>query len=166
VYNSNGECSGLLSQSVIFYSISPHIGLFHLANHTLKNLQLGFNKSSIFSIQKTDSLLEAFKLIASNRCSGVAVLDGNVLVGNVSASDIKMIGTNPTNLACLDEPVSDAMVRKRPIVVYPNSTVLETVELITKERIHRIYVVDKQTSVLEGVISLVDILKLICMYLS
>lgn len=163
VFNFAGEFRGMLSQSDVFYSIKEYIHLFPLVTNTVQNLGLG-DKQGVKARTNTP-LCEVFKLIANNRVSGVPILDDDgVLVGNISASDIKLIGNKPTNLDVLKKSAGEFMVRRKPIAVQASTTIQQVVALVTTERIHRVYVVDASGEY-KGVISLVDVLSLLAKYL-
>lgn len=163
VFNFAGEFRGMLSQSDVFYSIKEYIHLFPLANNTVQNLGLG-NQQGV-KARKDTPLCDVFKMIASDRVSGVPILDQDgTLVGNISASDIKLIGTKPANLDVLKKSAGEFMVRRKPVFVHPSTTIQEVVAVVTKERLHRVYVVDASGEY-RGVISLVDVLSLLAKYL-
>lgn len=165
VFNLSGDFKGILSQSDLFYSLAAYISTFPLANNTLQNLQIGFNKNELLQAQASSPLIDLFKIISKNRVSGIAILDGESLVGNLSASDIKIIGEHADNLSVLATTTVRDVIKKRPIVVYPHSTIQQVVEVITKERIHRVYIIDSVSFAFIGVISLIDILSLITKYM-
>jgi len=157
VYNSSGEFSGLISQSDIVNMLSNYLCL-SLENSTVETLQLGYKKE-IFSANVNDNLIDVFQLILAHHISGLPILKDGLLVGNISASDIKRIGTNPVNLEVLATKAGDFMTSP-PIVVFPHTPFKDVCELVQNDKIHRVYLVDLSFQLL-GVVSLFDILSLV-----
>jgi len=165
VFNITGELCGLLSQSQLVYSLAPFIHLFPLSNNTIHDLNLGLN-TGVISVDIKQPLLTALTLISTQRISGLAVVNGETLVGNFSASDMRHIGILPSR-AVLNTSMGEIQLqKKKPIVVFPQMTVKQVVDLIAQTRIHRVYIVANDNSMkLLGSISLIDILSLISKYL-
>jgi len=129
-------------------------------------------------IDSKDLLINAFHRINTDKVSGIAVVDDKgVLVGNISASDLKEAKfLNPKDLIVeLTHPIEDFMNPTKPgllawffggkknnrpfepIVVTQENTLSEVIEKCVTNKVHRVYVVDKEQKPLH-VISLGDII--------
>jgi len=105
-------------------------------------------------------LLTAFKNLYEEYVTGLAAIDTNgVLRGNISASDLKYLNVhNPAEfIKNLSLPVGQYIKDKAPIVVTPNDTMEKLLEKIKLNKVHRVYVVDKDNKPIQ-VISLGDIM--------
>jgi len=169
VFDLKGNFVGILSQSNVINMISENIKLFSMiTNKNVSDLRLGIKQ--VLSVNISQPIKDAFKLIADNGISGVGVVnDTNELVGNVSASDIKVTGAFcDGSFQKLNTPIKDilgeTMAKKKPIFVVPSATISEVITIMSKEKIHRIFVVKERSNELIGVISLIDLLNLISLY--
>eukprot|EP01126_Amoeba_proteus_P040745 TRINITY_DN4363_c0_g1_i13.p1 TRINITY_DN4363_c0_g1~~TRINITY_DN4363_c0_g1_i13.p1 ORF type:complete len:208 (-),score=20.56 TRINITY_DN4363_c0_g1_i13:315-938(-) len=99
VFTLSGDLVGILSQMDIVSLLDTHIQLFPIANKSVKDLRLGLKE--VIQISDSLTLKDAFRVIRENRVSGIAVVDKRgYLVGNVSASDIKIIGRWKISSTC------------------------------------------------------------------
>jgi len=175
VFDFRGNFVGILSQSTVVNVISENIHLFGMiTNKSVNDLRLGIKK--VVSVGVSAPIKDAFKLIADCKISGVAITqdNSNVLVGNISSSDIKITalyvngkfleGSFQKLNTPIKEILSETLAQKKPIVVHPNTLISEVFKLLAREKIHRTYVVKEKTNELIGVISLVDLLSLIIQY--
>jgi len=162
VFSTSGELVGVLSQSKILEALAPMIHLFPVSAKKVKDFRLGYKE--VLSIQSTEPILTAFKLINERKISGIPVMKGTDVIGNVSASDIAVIGADGQNLHKLNESIgsllSTTQNKNRPIMTSPDTTVADTCKVLVKEHLHRLYVVSDQGTLL-GVISLIDIIELL-----
>jgi len=91
VKDSQNHVCNLITQSRL-------ISLLHAMNipkfeMTLEQLTIG--SKPVISVKQTDTAYQAFKLMAEKKVNGIAVVnDLGELVGNISISDIKLIGWN------------------------------------------------------------------------
>jgi len=129
-------------------------------------------------INHKELLINAFAKINLDRVSGIAVVDDDgVLVGNISASDLKFAKfSNPKDLLLeLTHPIEEFLTPPKegllswffgsgrkgrlfePIVVKPGDTLQEVMEKCATNKIHRVYVVDNSGRPLY-VVSLGDII--------
>jgi len=175
VFDLRGNFVGILSQSTVVNVITENIRLFGMiTNKSVNDLRLGIKK--VISVNVSAPIKAAFKLIADCKISGVAITEdnSNILVGNVSSSDIKITGLYVNgkfvqgSFQKLNTPIkeilSETMIKKKPVVVHPNTSITEVFKTMSREKIHRTYVVKEKTNELIGVISLVDLLSLIIQY--
>jgi len=169
VFDLQGTFVGVVSQSQMIGIISDNLSLFPIANKTVGDLRLGLKK--VLTVQVSDCMEDAFKLISDHGVSGVAVVDDNSqsLRGNISASDIKLIDSkNGGSFGKLKSPIKEVlgetMAKKKPISVTTGTTIAEVFKLLSNEKIHRAFVVKDRSTELVGVISLVDLLDLILHY--
>lgn len=113
--------------------------------------------------------IDAFMVMFQNSVSSAAIIDGNKLLGNLSASDLKSsFGRDFNNLK---EPVLEWLKQAHKsmsnspdylVCCTQDTLLLDVIHRLTKERVHRIFVVDHirdQAMSPLGVISLTDILQ-------
>jgi len=122
--------------------------------------------TKVISVGLKDRAIDAFITMHQKRISGVAVIDDDgVIVGNISASDLKAIGYDGTLIARLFYPVSEflrlihpnksgesssnssdtqaeAARYAPPVVVLTTATFGAVLGTLVNTRIHRVYVVD------------------------
>lgn len=136
---------------------------------TLAELKLGFRK--VISVPEHQHVGDAFRLIKTHNVSGVAVVDADgILHGNISASDIRLDKDFSVDsliefcwqpvLAIIQERKAhaDAKGAAYPISVRSTSSLQEVIDIMTSNRIHRVYIVDDHKK-LQGVVSLADLLR-------
>jgi len=153
---------GILTQSQAIAFISSTIETFPIANLTIEDLNIGTLRK-IKSIQLTDKVYTAFSLLVENRFYGIPVVDeNNHVVGNISASDVELVIAS--DFKALDKQVKEILhethQKRSPILIQPHQTVSDAFKIMTKEKIHRLFVVDKKNC-LTGLISPVDLIQVL-----
>lgn len=140
-------------------------------HQSVEELQLG--TEGVISIHRNKTALEAFKLMAEKKVTGLAVVTNEgSLVGNISMSDIKAIGHNLESVDYLTSPIShflekvrqmDEPVGNKPQVIkcHVTSSLYSVLSLLGVYRVHRVLVVDDNDKPIR-VIATVDLLKLLC----
>jgi len=156
-----------VSQSEVVKLLAEKNAFAPFGSKTLKELNLGNNH--VIHVKENVRVVEAFKLMIINKISGVAVVnDQNQLIGQISSSDIRNISKTGEMVQRLYEtyaPYRKNLVEKyqapeKLITVHSGSQFSEVLDVIVKNRLHRIFVVGENSN-LESVISLTDLLKLI-----
>eukprot|EP01132_Coremiostelium_polycephalum_P001168 gene1168-1479_t len=166
VIDAEGTLVSILTQSRVVDYINHHIDSMDGAKK-LKDIDIG--TPDVVTIRHTDLTWDAFRLIHDSNVSAVGVVDENsVLIGNVSVSDMKMIGFDGSLISRMYLPVETfiQMIPKSPeiksfntvLCVQENTTLEETMLKFNLSRVHRLYLVDNETKPLK-VISQGDILK-------
>jgi len=118
----------------------------------------------VITINESKQAIEAFKLMHEKNVSAIAVVnDEDALVGNISSSDLKTIGSDAKLLSNLFLPIPE-FVKLLPghdhtIAVTPSATFAEVVTKLDSARVHRVYVVDALRPI--GVIATIEILSTI-----
>jgi CBS domain-containing protein len=166
VMNAEGDVAACVSQSSVIPFLKKHAErLSHLFSKTVQELKLG--TSPVISISDKAPAIEAFKIMSQHRISGMAVVDEEgVLIGNISASDIKLFLDVPRS-KIMQLPVQEFVNRIRrdtpsaktriPVVAVPNSATLgKVIAKFAATRLHRVFVVANQKPF--ACISLRDIL--------
>jgi len=171
VIDLQGSFVGVISQSQVVNLINDHLHLFSMiTNKTIIDMRLGIKQ--VYSVKLSAPIKDAFKLMVDNKVSGVAVVEDNdnILCGNISASDIKVIvdGNEAGGFGKLNLPVKEllgeTMTKKEPVAVSITTTISQVFKLMCEEKIHRTFVVKDRSKELVGVISLVDLLDLVLHY--
>jgi len=172
VIDSEGTLISVLTQSQVVHWLREHQSSFKVTKETLDDLQIG--QSGIISISWDLRAIDAFQVIWNNAISAVAVVDDDgVLVGNISVSDLKLIGYDATLISRLFYPireflkvisltrVEDAHPIHGPVFATKSSTLGEVVRRLVETRTHRVYVVDENQKPV-GVVSNLEVLRAMC----
>lgn len=136
------------------------------ASKTVEELHLAAKK--VETIKHSDLVVEAFKKMIVENISGVGVVNAEEkLIGCVSASDIKGIKGSGELLDTIFQSYdgyrtsmskADIPTKAHVIKTTAQTTLQEVVDLLLKEKIHRVFITDKDDHV-TGVISFADILR-------
>lgn len=141
-------------------------GLFSLAVPITDDL----GTKAIISVKEDDSFLLALAKMEEHNISGIPVLDANgALVRHISASDVHYVAQYPI---LFEMAVRTPFVTKdffttlqesgeaarAPITLPPSASVHEVVELMLREHIHRVYIVDESNRLVR-LISVGDLIK-------
>lgn len=154
----------IITQSQVADIALKNIKKFTFSSSTVGDFKLGIKE--VCTIDKSEKAIEAFKLIHHKRISGVGIVDNGVLIGNISASDIRHIGPTASLISRLFLPVEEYLkfipenkeaLVPGPYCVLPAATFEEVLTKMVMLRIHRMYVIN-QERVPIGVISLSDVL--------
>jgi CBS domain-containing protein len=163
VVDSMGTLLTSISQSSIVKFLCRIISKFSVAEKTVEELKLGY-KTIVHSIRDDKPLRDAFTLMRDQGVMGLPVVDQNgAVVESVSVSDLKQIGFDGSLFSKLDVGIKDVFKnyqRQGPYLVTPKQTVAEVAGLLTRAKVHRVFLVDENKKPI-GVISLGDILELI-----
>jgi len=166
IVNKDSQILNLLTQSAIIAYLAKHVDqLGPSIQKTLKELH--FEKKPVISIDHNKSAIEAFKLMAENRISGIAVLDSDKkLMANISARDLRSIQRDERLFERLYYSVGEFVSHVRQAnyrAIHPSicctfdDTFQKIIMRLAAARIHRIYVVDENRHPV-SVISLHDVL--------
>jgi len=161
-----GSIVGIVSQSNVIQFLAKNVQYYGMIAQTpIQDINLGFHNQMI-TIKSDARAIHAFHQIYSNGISGMAIVDKeDVLLANLSASDLK--GLNEENFNILLLPVLDFLKKKHehlklPFTVLPSTTFEMVILKFFATRAHRLWVVDSlETFRVQGVISLTDVMKLL-----
>jgi CBS domain-containing protein len=133
---------------------------------SIKNFR--FKTENVISVNKNERTIDAFMKMHTNQLSALAILDdsGN-LISNLSASDLK--GLREKDFQELLKPVGEFIANMRTQQARPinylisvdenNNSVFDVFQIIKKEQVHRVYVVEGEQRKPKAVISLTDIMR-------
>ena len=187
VDKTTGRCVRILSQSALVKFLVEHLladnksaDLKKFFNQSLVDSKLSYKKN-VAAAPDTATASDVFELMDSHRLSGIAIVDSDdgALVGNTSASDIKLAvavgddddddGLGNSGIAVADLGLNivtylSAVRQEDPTkeTKYPSSHVKESstlghaVGLLAKTGYHRVFVVDEFLKPV-GVVSVTDI---------
>jgi CBS domain-containing protein len=165
VLNKDNELVSILTQSKIIQYLAKLVDDLQLGNKKIKDLCLG--KTPVISINLNKSrALDAFKTIQMNNISGLAIVDDDgAIVDNLSVSDLKLLEYNKKVFDALLEPLEKFLKRKsddatitKPVVITQDSTLRDVLNILTKTRVHRLYVVDNHKRP-SGIVTLTDLME-------
>jgi len=166
IMDREGNITNLLTQSAVIDYLAKHAE--QLGPSLKKTLsELNFGEKPVISINHNKPAIEAFKLMAENRISGLAVVDDSKkLIANISARDLRSIQQDARLFERLYYSVGEFVSHVRQAnfrAIHPSicctldDTFQKIIMRIAAARIHRIYVVDESRH-LVSVISLHDVL--------
>ncbi|ELR13702.1 CBS domain containing protein [Acanthamoeba castellanii str. Neff] len=126
----------------------------------------------IIGVRMDSAVVDALDILFHNKVSGIALIDHSGRVtGNLSASDLR--GLKPESFKYFEGSVLQFFVKglprvatghergpgRAPVTCTAEATLLECMELMVKEQIHRVYVVDNLDSLhIYGVVSMSDLI--------
>jgi len=166
VLDYEGRITNLLTQSAVIDYLAKHVDqLGPSIQKTLK--ELNFERKPVISIDHNKRAIDAFRLMAENRISGLAVLDSDKkLMANVSARDLRSIQQDTRLFERLYYSVGEFVSHVRQAnyrAIHPSicctfdDTFQKIIMRLAATRIHRMYVVDENRHPI-SVISLHDVL--------
>lgn len=166
IMDPEGQVTACVSQSSIIPFLKRHEEALHdVFQKTVHELKMG--TSPVISISSKAPAIQAFKMMSQHRISGMAVVDEEgVLIGNISASDIKLFLEFP-RAKVMQLPVQEFVNRIRrhspsaktriPVVAVPDSATLgKVIAKFAATKLHRVFVVENHKPI--ACISLRDIL--------
>jgi len=185
VDRKNGKLTGLITQSRLLEFLGTMLNSIKEADNTIKKLDLGVNQ--VITIHENKIAVSAFKLMKEHKISAVAIVnDEGVLMGNISANDLKLVGYDLAYFSYLSRPVreylqwiNDVELELSPntsirsqmflqqqkkdknlglVVCTPENTLSFVIKTLNFYHIHRLYIVDDDRRPI-GVISIHDILE-------
>jgi len=162
ILDQDGELYGICSQTDIIHFIQLHKGLFiEHWDKTIEQLNMGLH--TVHTIHSTDLVIKGFELIKEKQISGIGVVgEKGELVGVLSGSDIKLIGAHLKDLHKVFLPFKVAIESARkPIAIHKDGTFGQIVDLFVQEKVHRILVTEPNSNNPIGIISMVDLLKIV-----
>ncbi len=111
--------------------------------------------NEVWSVSPTTSVLTTLKYMADKDVGALLVLDKDRIAGVISERDfVRSIAHNETCL--LEARVQDYMTRE-VVTIAPDKTIEDCMQLMTRERIRHLPVVENQRLV--GLISIGDVVK-------
>jgi len=134
-----------------------------LGNKAVRDTTMGVEKT-VVQIHKRQTLKEAFTKIKETGVTGIAVTsDMGSLYGNISATDVKMIGMTQDMFMRFNQTVEEFLgtvppnqaFGLNPIFIRPSDSVKILAKKFVESGVHRIYLVGDMFKIL-GVISLID----------
>merc|ERR1712054_289183 len=152
ILSNQGELVTLLTESQVLRFLHENISFFPAAAKSLKDLSLG--QGQVYGLAAERTAIDAFKLIRDKNVSGIAVWDNDReqnILGNVSVSDLKIVGDTGRLFIHLLEPLHKflELIPPNPEIPGPictslNSTLEEVIAKLVITRVHRVYVVTQE----------------------
>ncbi|EGG20754.1 cyclin [Cavenderia fasciculata] len=156
VIDEQDEIVDIITQFDLIRWVHDNLGKLGTRKNKLVR-ELSAANQYVMSVTDDEQAIDAFRLIEIMGVGGVAVIqpDGK-LTGNLSARDIKRIGSKGEHWKRLLGPVYE-LVGREPVTCRETDTVGDLVNLFVSKSVHRVYVVDDTFSTL-GVITLRDLI--------
>jgi len=159
VLDKNGKLVGVLTQGKVIRKLLDTWN----RNVAVKDVKLKSEK--IISVPPHMKVIDAFLKMQEDNLSSIAVIDGSVLVGTLSSSDLRVLLNYdfPRLLYSVQEflaSIRKEQGKKADFIIHcsPEANFKEAVRLAMDNHVHRIYIVDERMNP-KGVISLSDIIK-------
>ncbi|CAG8446844.1 11151_t:CDS:2 [Diversispora eburnea] len=171
-YTNNME-SYILTQSDIIRYVYEHPECLPSVDFdsSLKSFGLTGKEKNVVLGHDKEIALNVYRRMAENKLTGIPIIDSeDKLVGNLSLSDLR--GLSYQSIDCLVLPVLDFLSkipnRKNSLIPFSlteNSSLQETLKLITDKHIHRVWIVDEEHKV-QNVITLTDLITVFLKHLA
>lgn len=172
IVNSFNEIQNLLSQLDVARLIAENITLLGpMAGKSLQELGLVPSiplHHNVAVVNATDVAIVSFHKLHEHKISAAPVIDARgVFVGTISASDLK--GLTHEVFGALLQHTSTFVdlhsyyghtLKSGQVVCYPSDSMSKVINLVTKFRVHRVWVVDPANRPI-GVVTLTDICKVV-----
>jgi len=161
IHSKDNKFLGIISQSDIIQFANKNISNFPLADQTLQ--QLGLIRNCVM-MRAEAALGDVLEVISGKGISAVALVDNeHKCVANLSASDLR--GLTRAVFSWMHRPAVEflknfAKELRKPIIAQPDAKLRDCIQILVKERIHRLYLVDKDQRP-QSVVSLSDIIPLL-----
>jgi len=168
VFDINGNFVNVLTQHMLVQWLAQRsfeeIG--QLSSKSIQTLRLGLQR--VIRVHKNTALLHAFMRMHDVNVSGVAVVDDfNRVIGNISTTDFQEIGSGVINfrklyLSCETFLNQKLQGKNTPqlLYVHKDQSVRDVLDIFYRYKIHRVYIVERDTFAPVGVISDGDIILL------
>eukprot|EP00300_Choanocystis_sp_HF-7_P032932 c4458_g1_i2.p2 GENE.c4458_g1_i2~~c4458_g1_i2.p2 ORF type:complete len:324 (+),score=84.10 c4458_g1_i2:35-1006(+) len=171
VLNAAGRVANIVSQSDVISFLAKHIALFPEDVRATPVSELFHSEfKPVISVATTDTVLGALTKMDNSKITGIGIVDGDRLVGNVSGKDLKLFTRGTPSYAMLHEPVMEMIkdLRQREMVdisipviaIFPGTAFEIAVRKIAATKVHRVYVVDSEERFAPvGIVSQTAVLK-------
>lgn len=157
-----GNLTNILSQSDVVKYINDNVNLLgDSANKTIKELNM-VSMDKLVAAESSQTVISAFKLLASNLISAVPIVDENgTLSGTLSVSDLKLLKDDLSPLLLSVSQYKSKQETMPDIVCTTDTTLRSVVEMLASTGVHRVWVVDENRKPI-SVISITNV----CEFLS
>lgn len=161
----SGKVIQIISQSTFMHFVHQHMkDVGTLLDKTISEAKAGTAHPTCVSHETP--ALDVFTLMSQKGLSGLGVLSEKQLVGNTSASDIKLL-LQHLDANLLNMPIFEYLCKVRQeklktmapvVVVKPSDTLAKLIGKLHATRLHRVFVVDEHRHPLE-VVSVSDLMR-------
>jgi len=175
IRNEAEDFVGLITQSaMVRYLQQKKDNLSDFMNQRVKDLwPIGQKQTE--TIDFNCFVIDALARLEEKQISGIAVVNTKgQIIGNISASDLKRMDVKRPLQMCFDvyqsirvfmnlsdekdKPSNRKLPTFEPIIVKPDDTLSQVVDIVVSKEVHRVYVVDEDQKPV-GEISLCDIMQ-------
>ncbi|KAI9021978.1 hypothetical protein DFJ74DRAFT_671299 [Hyaloraphidium curvatum] len=161
------RATDVISQTDLLAFLQANAAAFPaLAGTTLE--ALGLTATGVCTTGgNTTTALDAFHKMLVDHHSAIGLLDEATgrLVGNLSITDLRGLGSGPESFAALAKPALEFVKpTARPIVTLPPTATLgQLLETLSANRLRRVYVVAQEDGAekLDGIVSITDVLRIV-----
>jgi len=170
ISNEEGTLQGILSPSSIISYLSHHVTDPFLHQILAEKVNSAFPRKEVLSVDRSTPVIIAIQLLNSHRANSLAILENGHLQSTFTLKDLKYLH-EPRKFTKLFQEIGDYITeirRSSPKSIFPaihcyTTSSLESVLLrLTATRIHRMFIVDPNSSHIPvGVVSLRDLLEII-----
>lgn len=172
ITNEQIDIVGLLTQSRVIRFFKEHKEIFR--DRLSKTVgQVWGDKKVVHSVALNSFVIDALRKMREAKVSGLAIVDDHgALVGNISAGDLRNVDYNDLgglredlhsqirsfkNLVSSPTTLS-TLAHFDPVIITLHSTLEDVIDLLLKNKIHRVFIVDEQKKPTH-VVSIGDLIK-------
>jgi len=174
--NDDNRCTSILTKGALIKFLSEHVAKYPaVVDVPLYDKVCPTLAGSVVTAAETALAKDVFRLMDSKKLSGIAIVDEDTgeLIGNTSASDVRMATFPGDGLSGLDleqdimSYISQVrrlrtMTTSYPVTRVPKSaTIGHCIAVLASTGYHRVFVVDDERKPI-GVLSVSDIVRYIC----
>jgi len=165
VVNAKGEFVSIITQSRLIQWLSnrssSEMGQF--VSMTIGDFKLGYKK--VHCMHQSRRVIDVFLQMNYLGISGMAIVNNDRIIGNISISDLKDIGGNAEKFRILWTDAATFIKSReygakvpRLVYVLPKTTIKKAIGEFHTHNIHRVYIAEEHNVYPMGVISCTDIL--------
>jgi len=165
-HKGDNKSVGMVTQSKMLQLLQEDLIHFpDIAKKTLAELNLTSQKH-LFTITQNQKVLDAFKMMSSNKVQGLAILDENGKLENqICVNDVRLLALFGDFFENLELTIRDYLVKihaycNRPresLMCKSSEPILDVIKRLTSHRVHRLFVVDDDSKPI-CVVSITDLL--------
>jgi len=163
INDDNNQLVNMVTQSDVLRFAAKNMEHLPMIDQPIKDLNL---VRSCVMVRFDIPFIESLSILAQNRISGLALVDfENKLLANFSATDLRGLLPNcfdmfhATTLEFLRQG-TETKSKIPPISCLELINLREVIEIFAAEKVHRLFVVDKDNHLL-GVVSLTDVMQIL-----
>jgi len=161
VSSPQNELRQLVTQSDLIRFIHNNLGQFSdLSSSSLQSLGIAFKE--VISVPVSEKVWKSFVLMNKKGVSGVGVVDDKgQLIGHIGGSDLKGIEFDAHMMDNFRQSIQEFKPQLQVVSVGPTASFADVVNVLVKNKTHRVYIQAPDSKIPLGVVSQTDILRVV-----